>query len=63
MGRAYGTHERDEKRMQNFGQKSVHLEKPRYRWEDNIRMDIREIGWEVWTGCIWLKRGTNGRLL
>jgi hypothetical protein len=21
--------------------------RPRYRWEDNIRMDRREIGWEV----------------
>jgi hypothetical protein len=20
--------------------------KPRYRWEDNIRMDLREIGWK-----------------
>jgi hypothetical protein len=22
------------------------LERPRHRWEDVIRMDIREIGWE-----------------
>jgi len=21
--------------------------RPRHRWEDNIRMDLREIGWEV----------------
>jgi hypothetical protein len=23
------------------------LAKPRRRWEDNIRMNLREIGWEV----------------
>jgi hypothetical protein len=23
------------------------LEKPRRRWEENIRMDAREMGWEV----------------
>jgi hypothetical protein len=23
------------------------LERPRHRWEDNIRMDLREIGWQV----------------
>jgi hypothetical protein len=23
------------------------LRKPRHRWEDNIRMDLREIGWDV----------------
>jgi len=23
------------------------LGRPRHRWEDNIRMDRREIGWEV----------------
>jgi hypothetical protein len=22
-------------------------EGPRYRWEDNIKMDLEEIGWEV----------------
>jgi hypothetical protein len=25
------------------------LGRPRRRWEDNIIMDIREIGWVVWT--------------
>jgi hypothetical protein len=23
------------------------LGRPRYRWEDEIRMDLREIGWRV----------------
>jgi hypothetical protein len=26
--------------------------RPRHRWEDNIRMDISEIGWEGGAGCI-----------
>jgi hypothetical protein len=25
--------------------------RPRHRWEDNIRMDLREIGWEV---VVWM---------
>jgi hypothetical protein len=27
------------------------LERPRHRWEDRIRMDLREIGWE---GMDWI---------
>jgi hypothetical protein len=38
--------------------------RPRHRWDDNIRMDLREIVWEgVWTGCMWLRIATNGGLL
>jgi hypothetical protein len=32
------------------------LERPRHRWEDNIRIDLREIEWVLWTGCICLRR-------
>jgi hypothetical protein len=35
------------------------LGRPRRRWEDNIRMDIRYDG-VVWTGLIWLRIGTSG---
>jgi len=35
----------------------------RRRWEDNIRMDLSEVGWSVWTGFIWLRIGTSGRML
>jgi hypothetical protein len=28
------------------------LEGPRHRWEDGIRMDLREIGWGVWSGLV-----------
>jgi hypothetical protein len=33
------------------------LERPRQKWEDNIRMDLREIGWD---GVDW-KRLTQHR--
>jgi hypothetical protein len=41
------------------------LGRPRRRREDNIRMDLREIGWGgmEWTGLIWLRIGTSGGLL
>jgi hypothetical protein len=39
------------------------LEKPRRRWEDGIRMDLREIGWGVQSGSSWLRIGTSGGLL
>jgi hypothetical protein len=28
--------------------------RPRRRWEDNIKIDVTEIGVKVWTGFIWL---------
>jgi hypothetical protein len=37
------------------------LGRPMYRWEDRIRIDLREIG--GWSGFNSLKIGTNGRLL
>jgi hypothetical protein len=39
------------------------LGRPRRRWEDNIKMDLREIGWGPQTGLIWLRIGTDGGLL
>jgi hypothetical protein len=30
------------------------LGRPARRWEDNIKMDLRVMGWVVWTGLIWL---------
>jgi hypothetical protein len=36
------------------------LETPRRRWVDNIKMELREIVWMVWTGLIWLRIGTSG---
>jgi hypothetical protein len=39
------------------------LGRPRYRWEDGIRTDFREIGWEVWSGFTWLRIGIADWLL
>jgi hypothetical protein len=36
---------------------------PRRRWVDNIKMNLREIGWNGIIGLIWLRIGTNGGLL
>jgi hypothetical protein len=38
------------------------LERPRHRWEDNIKMDLQK-GWGAQTGLIWFRIGTGGRLL
>jgi hypothetical protein len=41
------------------------LGRPRHRWEDGIRMDLREIGWGGggWSRFTWLRIGTGGGLL
>jgi hypothetical protein len=39
------------------------LGRPRLRWENNIKMDLQEVGWGAWTGLIWLRIGTGGGLL
>jgi hypothetical protein len=39
------------------------LGRPRRRWEDGIRKDLREIGSGVWSGFSWLRIGTVGGLL
>jgi hypothetical protein len=38
------------------------LGRPRRRWVDNIKIDLRQDGM-VWTGLIWLRISTSGRLL
>jgi hypothetical protein len=37
--------------------------KPTHKWEDNIRVDFGEQGGKLYSGFIWLKIGTSGRLL
>jgi hypothetical protein len=34
-------------------------ETPRSRWENNIKMDLQEVGREAWTGLIWLRIETG----
>jgi hypothetical protein len=38
---------------------------PRHRWVDNIKKDLREIGWDGvdWIGLMWLRIETSGGLL
>jgi hypothetical protein len=40
------------------------LGRPRRRWENAIRMDLREISWGgVWSAFSWLRIGAGGWLL
>jgi hypothetical protein len=48
--------------MENAKRKSS-LERPSRRWEDGVKMDLREIVWGVWIGFIWLRIGTFSGLL
>ena len=36
------------------------LGRPKRRWEDNIKMDLKEIGCGGWAGPSWLRIGTGG---
>jgi len=35
------------------------LGRPRRRWEENIKMDIQEVGCEEWTALSWLRIETG----
>ena len=35
----------------------------RYRWEDNIKVDVQEVRQGAWTRLIWFRTGTGGGLL
>jgi hypothetical protein len=34
--------------------------RPRYEWEDNINIDLREMDLVIWTGFIWLGLRSSG---
>ena len=36
------------------------LGRSRRRWEDNIKMDLQEVGCGGWTGSSWHRIGTGG---
>jgi len=36
------------------------LGRPRRKWEDNIKMDLQEVGCGVWTGSNLLRIGKDG---
>jgi hypothetical protein len=57
MHRMRRTHWREEECIQGFGRKSEGnrpLQGHRCTWQDNIRMDFREID-GTWTGLLWLR--------
>jgi hypothetical protein len=65
MNGACSTCGREERCIQGFGAKyeaKRPLGRPRCRWEGDIKMDVEEKGWRVWTGIFWMKIRTNGRL-
>jgi hypothetical protein len=37
--------------------------RPKRIWEDNIKMDLQEVGWGAWAGLVWLRIRTGGGLL
>jgi hypothetical protein len=39
------------------------LDKAWCRWEDGIRMDLRETGQEVYSGYSWLRIGSGDEIL
>jgi hypothetical protein len=39
------------------------VERPRHSWMDNMKMDLRKIGWMIWTELIRLRTGKQGRAL
>jgi hypothetical protein len=39
------------------------LGRPRRRWEDEIKIHLRELEWGAMTGSVWLRIGTVGGLL
>jgi len=66
MGAAWSTHGKDKKRIQIFVRKTwrkKRLERPRCKWEDNIRKDLGETGWEDVDLMHLARRGTSGGLL
>jgi hypothetical protein len=39
------------------------LRKPTHKWEDNIKINLKATNGNAWTGFIWLKTMTSGKLL
>jgi hypothetical protein len=63
MGEACSTHWRDHNSYNIWVGKPERrrlLGRAWRRWEDNIlKLLLRKEGGKVWTGCIWLRIGTN----
>jgi hypothetical protein len=59
MGRACGTN--CQKTKKSEGKKP--LGRSRRRWNNDIKMYLRDIGWDMLTILIWLRIDTSGGLL
>jgi hypothetical protein len=60
------SHRREKEYIWGFGGKpegTRKLGRHRPRWKDHIKMGLRETGWGLWTGLIWLRTETSGVLL
>jgi hypothetical protein len=65
MGRACSTNGEKRNAYRIFmgkPEKKRPLGRPRRRWMDSIKMNLRQDGM-VWTGLMWLTIGTSGGLL
>jgi len=47
---------------ENLRERERQLERSRRRWEDNIKMDLQELGLGAWTGLMWLRWTSSGHL-
>jgi len=43
--------------------KNISLGRTRSRWKDNIKINLIKVGWEKWTGLLWLRLRTGGEHL
>jgi hypothetical protein len=57
MGKACSTHGRDAECIQGFGRAARPLGRSRCRWEDNIKIDLRET---TWGGTNWIRLAQDG---
>jgi len=58
--RMYGRQERRTKGFAGEPEGKKQHGKSRHRWENDIKMDPREVRWGAWTGLVWLRTGTSG---
>ena len=66
MGGAYSSHGKRRvvsKVLMGKPQGKRQFGRPMSSWEDNIKVDLQEVGWWAKTGLIWLWIGTGGGLL
>jgi hypothetical protein len=54
-------------RQRGFGgearRKETTKERPSHRWEDNIKINLKEYNWVLWAKFIWLRIWTSGGFL